>query len=215
MKEARDIIDAYHVARGQGRRMVLATVVHIEGSSYRSPGARMLIREDGEMVGAISGGCLEGDALRKALMVMMEGSPLLVTYDTTEENDVFGVGLGCNGIIRVLLEPLPTEHARSPIALLEKLLEKRAPGILVTYYTPGDKTNKQQGTKLAIGNEEHWEIGQCLGLGYDTVKADMSRVRKSKKSLFIQYGYPKWQSHTCFCRIPGAQSKTGRGRSGQ
>jgi len=58
----------------------------------------MLVTEDGKLTGAISGGCLEGDALRKAQMVMLQKKPMLVTYDTTDEDDAkLGVGLGCNG----------------------------------------------------------------------------------------------------------------------
>ena len=72
MKEIRDIIKVYEQARDAGKQTALATVVHVEGSSYRRPGARMLIEDDGQLTGAISGGCLEGDALRKALLVMQE-----------------------------------------------------------------------------------------------------------------------------------------------
>ena len=104
MKEIRDIIQAYDLAQQQGKRTALATLDHAEGSSYRRPGARMLITEDGLLVGAISGGCLEGDALRKALLVMIEQRPVLVTYDTMDEDDAtLGIGLGCNGIIHVLV----------------------------------------------------------------------------------------------------------------
>ncbi len=70
MKELKDIITAYDKAVSQNKQTVLATVVQVEGSSYRRPGARMLITADGEITGAISGGCLEGDALRKAQRAM-------------------------------------------------------------------------------------------------------------------------------------------------
>jgi len=66
MKEIKDIVLAARVAASEDNAMVLATVVKVEGSSYRRPGARMLVTEDGQMTGAISGGCLEGDALKKS-----------------------------------------------------------------------------------------------------------------------------------------------------
>src|SRR6201990_2541327 len=98
MKEISDIIAAFERAASAGKQMALATVVHVEGSSYRRPGARMLVTEDGEMTGAISGGCLEGDALRKALLAIIQQQNKLVTYDTTDEDDAkIGVQLGCNG----------------------------------------------------------------------------------------------------------------------
>src|SRR5215467_9141578 len=98
MKEIKDIIQAYDLALQKGLRAALATVVKVEGSSYRRPGARMLVTEDGEITGAISGGCLEGDALRKAQFAMFEQKNKLELYDTTDEEDhKLGVQLGCNG----------------------------------------------------------------------------------------------------------------------
>jgi xanthine dehydrogenase accessory factor len=90
------------------RPSVLATLVTVEGSSYRRPGARLLIRSDGQRIGSISGGCLEEDLIARARTVAESGAAELVTYDTTSENDlIWGVGLGCNGVVRVLLERLP------------------------------------------------------------------------------------------------------------
>ena len=87
MKEIEDIIRAFDKACQEGKQAALATVVYVEGSAYRRPGARMLVTEDGQLTGAISGGCLEGDALRKALLVMAQQRAMLVTYDTTDEDD--------------------------------------------------------------------------------------------------------------------------------
>jgi xanthine/CO dehydrogenase XdhC/CoxF family maturation factor len=100
MKDLKAIVQEYQKIETSGIRTALATVVRVKGSSYRSPGARMLIMEDGKWVGSISGGCLEGDALRKARQVMQSNSPFTVTYDTREEsNQNLGIGLGCNGVI--------------------------------------------------------------------------------------------------------------------
>jgi len=75
VKEILDILQAYGNIDFTVRKAALATVVRVEGSSYRQPGARMLITDDGMLTGAISGGCLEGDALRKALLVMAREIP--------------------------------------------------------------------------------------------------------------------------------------------
>src|ERR1700710_2096244 len=107
MKDITDIIGAFDLAQSKGQRSALATVVQVEGSSYRRPGARMLVTEDGQLTGAISGGCLGGDALRKALLAINEQRNKIVTYDTTDEDDAkFGVQLGCNGIVHILFEPI-------------------------------------------------------------------------------------------------------------
>ncbi|MFA9425036.1 XdhC family protein [Natronorubrum sp. A-ect3] len=94
---------------------VLATIVDVEGNAYRRPGAKMLLDEAGEGVGAITAGCLEDDLLAAAESVREHGRPELLTYDLMDdEDDVWGLGVGCNGIIDVLLEPL-TETYRPAV----------------------------------------------------------------------------------------------------
>lgn len=136
MKETADILKAYQRAIKEKKRAALATVVRVEGSSYRRPGARMLITEDGLLTGAISGGCLEGDALRKALSAIHQQENKLVTYDTTDEDDAkFGVQLGCNGIVYILFEPIVSEDTLNPIVLLTALQEKREDATLAILFS--------------------------------------------------------------------------------
>lgn len=147
MKEIRDIIESYDKAVKEGKRAALATVVHVEGSSYRRPGARMLITDDGQLTGAISGGCLEGDALRKALLAINQQNNKLVTYDTSDEDDArFGVQLGCNGIVHILFEPIDINRDINAIGLLRELVSKRENAVLVTLFSITD-TN-QPGTSF-------------------------------------------------------------------
>src|ERR1700761_1215728 len=123
MKEIGDILQAFEQAQREGKRAALATVVHVEGSSYRRPGARMLVTDDGQLTGAISGGCLEGDALRKALFAIHQPQNMLVTYATTVEDDLqFGVQLGCNGIVHILFEPIDSQKPCHPLELLRELV---------------------------------------------------------------------------------------------
>ena len=75
------ILQAQLTAREQGLRTVLATVVRVDGSSYRKAGVRMLIREDGLTTGAVSGGCVEDEVVRQAMMVLEQGSPRMMRYD--------------------------------------------------------------------------------------------------------------------------------------
>lgn len=155
MKELQDIVDAYNKAVIAGVQSALATVVHVEGSSYRRPGARMLVTEDGKLTGAISGGCLEGDAKRKALMVMAWQKPMVVTYDTTDEDDAkLGVGLGCNGIIHILIEPILKTDLVNPIHLLSAIISKRQVATLATLFSLSDKRATDQGTFLLQNKEE-------------------------------------------------------------
>lgn len=154
MKEINDIIKAYETASAQRTKTALATVVHVEGSSYRRPGARMLVTETGELTGAISGGCLEGDALRKALLAIHESRNKLVTYDTNNEDDArFGVQLGCNGVIHILFEPINPQAQHNPITLLKKATTERRYSVIVTLFSLLNKQN-QPGTSCLLNDNE-------------------------------------------------------------
>jgi xanthine dehydrogenase accessory factor len=135
-KEIRDILNAYKKATTEGRQSALATVVHVEGSSYRRPGARMLVEDNGKLTGAISGGCLEGDAFRKAMLAMADMRNKLVTYNSMDEDDIqFGVQLGCNGIVHILFEPIDPAVPDNPIALLEACCSQRRHAVLATLFS--------------------------------------------------------------------------------
>lgn len=104
MKEIAEIVEKLRGIE-PGERAILATVVDVVGSGYRRPGARMLIGADGRALGTVSGGCLEADVLERATNVLTSGKPEIITYDTTrDENSVFGLSMGCRGVIRILLQ---------------------------------------------------------------------------------------------------------------
>ena len=103
---ATEVIDAARSAIENRRCAALATIVNVEGSAYRRPGAKMVIPEDGGGIGSITAGCLEDEVLELAHKVLADGHARVETYDLTSDDDVWGLGVGCNGIIDVLLEPL-------------------------------------------------------------------------------------------------------------
>ena len=136
MKEIKDIIEAFDNAELEGKKTALATVVQVNGSSYRRPGARMLVTEDGMLTGAISGGCLEGNALKKAVLAINQGRKKLVIYDTTDEDDAkLGVQLGCNGIVSILFEPIDSDKPDHPIHFLRLSIAERKPFVLICGYS--------------------------------------------------------------------------------
>lgn len=108
MSEDDELLEAFDAAVARGETCAMATVVSVEGSSYRRPGARMLVREDGTRTGTISAGCLEADVAEHAQRVMRTGAATVVVYDTSASSEelAWGLGLGCNGIVRVVVEPL-------------------------------------------------------------------------------------------------------------
>jgi xanthine dehydrogenase accessory factor len=134
MKEIKAIITAYDKIDKAANHAALATVVRVEGSSYRRTGARMLVTDDGVWVGGISGGCLEGDALKRARLAIARSSSSLITYDTTDDDAYqIGVGLGCNGIIDVLFTPLQFENKNNPVEVLKSCVAaNRQTHVLIT-----------------------------------------------------------------------------------
>lgn len=188
MKEIREIIKAYIDCIAAGKRVALASVVHLDGSSYRRPGARMLVNDEGQLTGAISGGCLEGDALRKAMLVIAQQHSKLVTYDTTDEEDVsFGVQLGCAGIIQVLFEPIDANAKINPVKLLQKAIAKRQKSVLVTLFSTEEKNKPQAGTCL-LAEEDNTITGDIPFADIkEAVLKDVQQVLKSQSSVFKNY----------------------------
>jgi len=187
MKELEDIVKAFDAAQQAGIQTALATVVLVEGSSYRRAGARMLITEDGQLTGAISGGCLEGDALRKARLVMAQQQPMLVTYDTTDDDDAkLGVGLGCNGIIHILIEPVFIGKAHHPIQLFKKFLSKRQNAVIITLFSLVNRKGVQPGTCMFLSAEEYHH--QCDYPELETqLRRDAELVLAKGKSAIQTY----------------------------
>ncbi len=178
MKEISRILEVYQQVDFSQRKAALATVVWVEGSSYRRPGARMLITDDGRWEGAISGGCLEGDALRKARQVMLDGQPLVVTYDTMDDGaNSFGVGLGCNGIIDVLIEPINPDDPQNPVVLLNEFVQKREVWTLATVLK-SDRNNLKAGNRFVLTSEQasaapawlHEDMNGVMRIGKPLVK---------------------------------------------
>ncbi|MBC7775042.1 MAG: XdhC family protein [Phycisphaerae bacterium] len=180
MKELNDIVLAYDRAILQNKKTVLATVVQVIGSSYRRPGARMLVTEDGEITGAISGGCLEGDALRKAQFAIHQQQNKLEIYDTTDEEDNLGVQLGCNGIVYILFEPIKNEDVNNPIKLLKKAALKRKDAVLATVFNQHKKA-AQTGTCRYLNEDE------MLFLKDAKIKTAAQTILKQKTSVVKAY----------------------------
>jgi xanthine dehydrogenase accessory factor len=135
--------------RRSGRKAVLATVVRADGPSYRRPGASAVIAEDGEVVGAISAGCLDADIKENALQVIAGGLPRLLHYNTGSPEDLlYGTGSGCGGSIQVLVAPVSDE-------LLAGIIDHLAKGATVTLETvvePGPDLGRRRLAAPSAGN---------------------------------------------------------------
>ncbi len=129
MKEIQAIIAAFEQTKDQ--KIALATVIEVSGSTYRRPGAKMLMTASGTRIGSISGGCLEEDVFEQAQAVMASGKPAVVQYDTTSPDDIiWGLGLGCNGLVRVFIELLTP--LLNPVSFIAESWHQRQIGVIAT-----------------------------------------------------------------------------------
>lgn len=126
MSDARSILKLYDHARAHDLPVVLATVVRTAGSTYRKPGARMMLCADGSHVGVVSGGCLEADVARRAWFLKGAGERELIRYDTGSGDDAtYEFGLGCRGVVDIVVERLDLAAEPEIIQLLRASVEHR------------------------------------------------------------------------------------------
>lgn len=152
----------------RGEPCVLATIVETHGSTYRRAGARLLVTRAGRSVGCISGGCLERDVAERAASVIEGGKTVTVTYDATASADiVFGLGLGCRGVVRLLLEPLGgisdedktrTHHLNS----LVRAADERATCALATVIYAEEGVAARVGSRLLLARSKSGKEAQVL-----------------------------------------------------
>lgn len=153
MNEMQRIIQCWARLRGLGEQAALATVVAVEGSTYRRSGARMLVSADGESAGSISGGCLERDVFRQAARVLHSGEPTVVVYDSTGEDLAEGYSLGCNGVVVVLVEPLVPDGSSVALDFIADCLTRRRRGVVVTVFAAQSACGARIGARLTLGDD--------------------------------------------------------------
>ncbi len=154
MKEQQTILKAYSALPAR-ENAVLATVVDVSGSSYRMPGARMLIEESGRSFGTVSGGCLEADVLEQAKKVLQTNAPTVITYDTTQNEDsVFGLGMGCRGVVRILLE---AARENPLLDFWRESFEQRKRGAVATLISKPKGFPLQTGAKIFAWSKDNFE----------------------------------------------------------
>jgi len=183
MKEITKIIAFYERLKSTSdTACALAVVVYVEGSSYRRTGARMLVSEDGFWEGGISGGCLEGDALKKARMSILKSKPEMVRYDTTKDDDSqIGVGLGCNGVIDVLFIPVDFADSHNPIEILKNgVNQTKGPLITIT---------KSENNARLLGKMFYFDSKESLAFlenqtDVSSFSDEISNLEKSKNYNF-------------------------------
>lgn len=183
MSELTDVLQAIESLSARGERLALATIVAVSGSTYRRPGARLLVPEEGELVGNISGGCLENDVADVAKLVMSEGVARIVSFDLTADDDaVWGWGLGCNGAFELFVEP--ADKAAEVAGALRIALEEERPISMVTVLS-STVSGVEQGDRVLVkpgGGMEHSLHDQALeraarDAALELLEAERSEIR--------------------------------------
>ncbi len=203
MKEIKQITEAYNKIDFSQNQAALATVVRVEGSSYRRTGARMLVLESGEWIGGISGGCLEGDALKKARLAMSQNKATLITYDTTDDDPYqIGVGLGCNGIIDVLITPLDPQNENNAVRQLQSCIDQRTPNLVVTVTNLNKKQeNISLGDVFRFDNETHFCEIFPLAEIQESILIEIQNALKNTKSVSKEYVLENGAKITLFLEV--------------
>ncbi|MCC5869931.1 MAG: hypothetical protein JJU27_15620 [Gammaproteobacteria bacterium] len=187
----RHFLDSFSAWSARGQPMVLATVVGTDGSTYRKTGAQMLLTADGQFAGLLSGGCLEGDLAEHAREVINSSQARVVRYDMRDarHDELWGLGLGCNGLIEILLQPLLPGEGYQPYAAVAQRLAARIPAAQLLVVASADP-ELMPGASLiwdAAGSTAHGipksRREALLGLAHAHVDAHVAGVHFAHESL--------------------------------
>jgi xanthine/CO dehydrogenase XdhC/CoxF family maturation factor len=187
LKEIASILDTLDAGRASAESAVLATVVKVEGSAYRRPGARMLVTAHGSHVGTISGGCLEGDVAKQAWWLTASGNPVVCRYDTSADEDAqLTFGLGCNGVVHVLLEKLGSSGIDGQIELLRAVRATFRPGATAVVIASDGAV--RVGERLVLLPDGTRRAGVCDSALADKIFLDLADS--------LRRGRSTWQTYT-------------------
>ncbi|WP_408600947.1 XdhC family protein [Pseudomonas sp. PLMAX] len=184
MSGLNELLQAIDTAAQAGEETILATVVKVEGSAYRRPGARMLIPLHGRTVGTVSGGCLEQDLAKKAWWLTDSGEPLVRRYSTgaTEDEDdeqsALTFGLGCNGTVFVMLERLRAKSPAPTIELLRRVRDRQQSAAMATVIGTSRYASVRVGDRLLSDTEGSLRNLQLT----HGIRRDLHKTMAQKKS---------------------------------
>jgi xanthine dehydrogenase accessory factor len=176
MHELKKMVQDYRLAAAQNLKSVMATVVALEGSSYRRPGVRMLIREDGKMTGAVSGGCVEKEVLRQAQSVFEDGIPKVMTYDGRYR-------LGCEGILYILIEAFMPSDAL--IEAFEKNLKIRKNIAIKSFFKKEVIKDLTMGSAITFADNKSFSFSAKTSVELQPDQEVFQQVLKPCYSLII------------------------------
>ncbi|MEZ4701984.1 MAG: XdhC family protein [Rhodothermales bacterium] len=192
MYEVKQILHHARRLRDAGQPCALATVVKIGGSTYRRPGARMLVDRDGATWGTISGGCLEGEVAERALEQMKTGVAETHPFELGEDDIILGFGTGCNGIVHVLIEPFAAGEAVTPLDWIGDAFASRRPAVMATVLVATGAWENQVARHALFAGDEPMQTSAPLPPDL------LNAIRQDARALLDDHSVPDhkqtWQN---------------------
>ena len=188
MNDLGKLLDAWAQASRRGEAVVLATVVRVEGSAYRRPGARMLITSAGRSSGIVSGGCLETDLAERAAEVLAGGDPRTVVYDMRSPDDlIWGLGAGCAGKVTVLLERIAADAGGELLSFLSSRRERREAAAVATIFAVDERLAAVVGDRAVFAGSGEYRSSLEQGWLFEAIAGDAAAVLSSRRSRVRTY----------------------------
>lgn len=200
----REMLAAFDAWRVAGEDLVLATVYDTSGSTYSKAGAQMLIDPGGRFRGMLSGGCLEGDLAERAAATLASGRPDAVTYDLgSSDEELWGLGVGCDGVMRIFLQPLAAAADHAPFAAMADVYRGDAAGAAATVVAsghdallPGTTVVRDGSGQLVAGGDAGLAELAAAGL------ADVAATRENRLQTLVVSDRPVELLFACLAPPP-------------
>lgn len=191
-----NLTEFFSVRSSEGLPMVLATVYDTVGSTYSKAGGQMLIDSAGNFCGMLSGGCLEGDLVERARRVIDSGASETASYELGADDELWGLGVGCDGTMRVLLQPLTREGSYQPFAAIRDIID-RGEAANLAIVTDAKSPGISVGASLLLQPDGR----RCFGASEDLANAIERRFTDSETGSSLEIETPDGSCVVLFMRI--------------
>ena len=190
------MVEFFEERRSNGQPLVLVSVFETAGSTYSKAGAQMLIDGEGHYCGMLSGGCLEGDLVERARSVISTGTAETASYDLSADDELWGLGVGCDGTMRVLLQPLLPETDDQPFAAIADILSGDEPATLAIVVS-AESSSINAGTSLLL--KDGCELN--FGLSDAVARSIVNSIDNKRPAMMRQVDTPDGKCAVLYARI--------------
>ncbi|RAI64818.1 XdhC/CoxI family protein [Pseudomonas fluorescens] len=192
MTDLNNLLVAIHDSEVQGLDIVIATVIKVEGSAYRRPGARMIISQSGASTGTVSGGCLERDVTRKAWWLTASGRPTVRRYSTGQDDDdledaELSFGLGCNGTVHIMFERIAKSRESLLLSVLRNVYSTGTPAAIATIIANDGYARASVGDRVTLDSRGIQHTPFLNPALVKQIEQDLDNVRVDRRTKHHKY----------------------------